>query len=193
MGAGVAAHEVPERVVDRVEECGGHSVRDRRAERVPQAGGVLDGGEPLDPVLAQAERAAGALELRQHPGDGVLVRGLLRLPLGPCAPRGLGDGQRSQQAQQVRHALDPAGAPVGREPLQLGLDLRDDLGVEQLAQLLRAQQLGQQRGVEGERGGAALGQRGVALVDELGDVAEQDGLAERRGCRRRDLHEPDGP
>ena len=193
VGAGVAAHEVPERVVDRVEECGGHSVRDRRAERVPQAGGVLDGGEPLDPVLAQAERAAGALELRQHPGDGVLVRGLLRLPLGPCAPRGLRHGQRSQQAQQVRHALGPAGAPVGREPLQLGLDLRDDLGVEQLAQLLRAQQLGQQRRVEGERGGAALGQRGVALVDELGDVAEQDGLAERRGRRRRDLHEPDGP
>ena len=108
-------------------------MRDRRAERVPQAGGVLDGGEPLDPVLAQAERAAGALELRQHPGDGVLVRGLLRLPLGACAPRGLRHGQRSQQAQQVRHALDPAGAPVGREPLQLGLDLRDDLGVEQLA------------------------------------------------------------
>ena len=85
------------------------------------------------------------------------------------------DGERAEQPQQVGDALGVPGPAVGREPLQLGLDLGEHLGVEQLAQLGAAEQLGEQALVERERGGPALGDRGVALVDELGDVAEQQG------------------
>jgi hypothetical protein len=62
----------------------------------------------------------------------------------------------------------------GRQPLQLGLDLGQCLGVEQLAQLRTAQQLGQQPGVQRERLRPPFGQWRVALVDELADVAEQE-------------------
>jgi len=59
----------------------------------------------------------------------------------------------------------------------------DRLGIEQVAQaesVAAPEQLGEQRRVQREGGGAALGQRGVALVDELRDVAEGEGPCERR-------------
>ena len=67
----------------------------------------------------------------------------------------------------------------------------EDIGVEQLAQLGLAQQLGQQPGVQGEGGGAALGERGVALVQELGDVAEEEGAGEGGRLRGGDLDQAD--
>ena len=89
-------------------------------------------------------------------------------------------GERAEQAQQVGDALAVAHPAVLGQPLQLGLDLGEHLGVEQLAQLGATEQLGQQPLVEGQRGGAALGDGGVALVHERRDVAEQQRLRERR-------------
>ena len=63
--------------------------------------------------------------------------------------------------------------------------------VQQLAQLGAAEQLGEQRRVEGQRGGPAFGQRGVALVHERGDVAEQQRAGERRRLLGLDLHDAD--
>ena len=88
-------------------------------------------------------------------------------------------GQRAEQAQQVRDALHPAHPAVRRQALELPFGGLDDLGIQQFAQLHPAQELVQQGGVQGQRGGPALRQRGVALVEELGDVAEQQGLGER--------------
>ena len=71
-------------------------------------------------------------------------------------------GSGPSDAQQVEHVVGVAGGPLGGEPLQLGLGAGDLLGVEQVAQrqpLARAEQLGEQAGVERQRGGAALGQR----------------------------------
>ena len=82
---------------------------------------------------------------------------------------------------------------VGRQritPLQLRLDLADRIGVQQLAQVARSQQLGQQRPVEHQRLRAALGQRRVALVHVGGDVVEQQRAGERRRPRRLHLHQP---
>ena len=76
-------------------------------------------------------------------------------------------------------SLSRARRSVG-QPLQLGLDLGEHLRVEQLAQLGATEQLGEQPRVEGERGGPAFGDGGVALVHERGDVAEQQRLRERR-------------
>ena len=71
----------------------------------------------------------------------------------------LGVGERAEQAQQVGDALGVLDAAVLGEPLELPLQLGQHLGVEQLAQLRLAEQLGQQPGVQGEGGGAALGER----------------------------------
>jgi hypothetical protein len=73
---------------------------------------------------------------------------------------------------------------VGGEALQFELGLLDDLRVEQLSELGTAEQFGEQGRVEREGGGAAFGERRVALVHERGDVAEQQRARERRrGCR----------
>ena len=83
-----------------------------------------------------------------------------------------------------------AGPPVVDEPLQLELELGQHVGVDELAQLLGAEQLAQQVAVEGERGGPPLGQRRVALVHVDGDPPEQQRLGERRRLRGVDRDEP---
>ena len=65
------------------------------------------------------------------------------------------------------------------------------VGVDQLAQLGLAEQLGEQRRVDGQRGRASFGQRRVALVQEGGDVAEQQRPGVGAGLRRLDLDDAD--
>ena len=94
----------------------------------------------------------------------------------------------------VGDLLERARLPLGRPPAELRLGAHDRVGVEQVGQLrlaALAEQLGQQRRVERQRGGPALGQRGVAVVEELRGVAEQQRLRERRRLRRRHLDHPD--
>jgi hypothetical protein len=62
--------------------------------------------------------------------------------------------------------------------LQLEFQVGNGLGVDQLAKLLGAEQLGEELAIERQRLGAALGQRGVALVDVAGDVVEEQGGGE---------------
>ena len=59
------------------------------------------------------------------------------------------DGDRPEHAQQVRNLLGGTSPARGIGALELGMDLGDDLRIEQLAQLYRAEQLGQKRWVEG--------------------------------------------
>lgn len=178
MGAGVTGQQIAQRVLDRFRERLGHADRQCRAQGVAEPAGVLDGGPAVPPGDPHRDRTAGG---RQLPGPG-----RLRAALGE-----LGVGQRSQQPQDVGDALDVLDPPVVRPPLQLALQLGQHLGVQQLAQLGLAQQLGQQPGVQGEGGGAALGERGVALVQELGDIAEQQRAGERGRLGGGDLHEAD--
>ncbi|MCB5293382.1 hypothetical protein BJQ90_02830 [Arthrobacter sp. SO3] len=88
--------------------------------------------------------------------------------------------QRAEQAEQVRDPLEPAHLAVRREPLQLPLGGVNDLGIEQFAQLDPAQEFVEQGRIQRQRGGPALGQRGIALVEELRDVAKEQGLGEGR-------------
>ena len=177
VGAGVAGEQVGERIVDAGQVRFGHAERQGGTQRVAQAAGVLDGGPPhvaadrhLDgsPAVAQLGEQRAGLTLGKPPLDVV-------------------GGERPEQAQQVGHALDAADPAVVGQSLQLGLGALDDLRVEQLAQLGPTEQLGEQGGIEGERGGPSFGQRGVALVEERGDVAEQQGLGERRRALGGDL------
>ena len=75
--------------------------------------------------------------------------------------------------------------------LQLVFHALERAGVDQLAQLLLAEQLAQQVAVERERGGAALGVGGVALVHVGRHVVEEQRGREGRGRAGLDVHERD--
>ena len=72
---------------------------------------------------------------------------------------------------------------------QRGLDLGQRVRVDELAQLLGAEQLPEQLAVERERLRAALSRRRVVLVHVGGDVVEEERGGERGGGRRLDLDE----
>src|SRR3954452_19682137 len=65
--------------------------------------------------------------------------------------------------------------------LQLQLELIESVGIEQLAQLRFAEELAKLRLIDRQRLRAALGQRRIAVVDEIRDVAEEQRGGERRG------------
>src|SRR5205823_2505380 len=91
-------------------------------------------------------------------------------------------GKIAEPHQQVVRLVDVPRKSLRKQTLQLELDSGDRLRVEQLAQVLAAQQLGEEVAVEGQRLRAPLGQRLVALVHVLGDVREQQRRRERRGA-----------
>ena len=171
MRAGEARHEVGERVLDGVGERVGGAGRHRDAESVAQAADVLDGRPPLParhPHLDDAAAPGECLEPALHVGA------------GHASVAHLVGAEGSEETQQVGQPFGVAGMPVGGQPLELALDLGEHLGVEQLAQLGAAEQLGEQPLVEREGGGPTLGDGRVALVDELGDVPEEQGAGVRR-------------
>ena len=95
-------------------------------ERVAQPAGILDGNPPLLAGDADAQGAAGRLQLGQQGADGGVF--------GRGEPgRDLGLGQIAEDPQQIGDALDAAGLPAGCDPLQLGFDLGEGVGIEQLA------------------------------------------------------------
>ena len=72
-----------------------------------------------------------------------------------------------------------AGPPPVRQVLQVELDIGEHPRVEELAQLLDPEQVGEQVTVEGERRRPPLGERGIALVHVGGDPVEQQALRHR--------------
>ncbi len=168
MRTGVAGEEVPERILHRLGEGLGDAYGQRGSQRVAQPARVLDRGPVRRPADADLDGTAGR---RQLPGP---------LRLGAALGE-LRAGERSEDAQEIGDPLDVLDLPVVGQPLQLALQLAEDVGVQQLPKLRLPEQLGQQVGVEREGGGPPLGQRGVALVEELCDVTEQEGAGERGG------------
>src|SRR5687768_14046342 len=88
----------------------------------------------------------------------------------------------AEGAQEVVQRVARGGARALGAVLEVVLDRGQRVGVDQLAQLLLAQQRAQQVAVQRQRGGAALGVGRVALVHVGGDVVEEQGGGEgRRG------------
>ncbi len=172
IGAGVAADDVPQRIDHRFEEGFGHTLRRAHAERVTQAGHVFDGRKP---VLAP---------------DGHLHRATLRdqRRKGLVESAGLGHtgadlvrAQRPEVAQQIVELVGASGLAVIGEALELAFYHIDDVGIEEIAELGVAEQLGQKGAVECQRRRPLLRDRGVVLVHERGDEVEH----ERGGKRAR--------
>src|SRR5437868_12034486 len=78
-----------------------------------------------------------------------------------------------------------------RQELEVVLDLGERGRVDQVTELLLAEQLAQEVAVKRERGRTALRVRRVALVHVGGDVVEQERGCERRGGRGLDLDHAD--
>ena len=102
-----------------------------------------------------------------------------------CGPVRRSRSHRPSASRPWRSGASPASSASVRSTAP---------GVQEVGQVrgtLLTEQLGEQLRVEREGGRAPLGQRRVAVVQELGGVAEQERLGEGRGSRRRDLHDPD--
>ena len=153
--AGEAREQGPQRVVAGLEEDVGQAARRHGAHRVAVAARILGGSERLVPADADPDRTPLA---QQALGEAGVV-----LALEPVA------AQEQHVVETVR---------IARRAMQLRLDLLDRPGVEQVAQLLLAEQLAQQVAVERQRLRAALRGRRVVLVHVRGDVVE-----EQRGAR----------
>ena len=165
MRAGVARDEVAERVGHRLEEGVRDADGQRDAEGVAEAPGILD---RRDPAFAREGDPDGSTVVDERGEVGGCLGDVGVWPLSPRRPgsrrrrraekarRDLCRVERSEHAQQVGdtfHALHPT---LGIETLHLRLELRDDVGVEQLAHLHAPEQLAQQRRVDGESSRAAL-------------------------------------
>ena len=146
--AGEPGDQVGERVVDGVGEGLRRAGRHGDPESVAEPADVLDGGPPS---------LAGDPDLDDAPGRGQPGQRLGGVDALGAALLDLLGGKGAEQPEQVGHPLGAAGPPLRCQALELGLDLGQHRGVEQLAELGPAEQLGQQPLVERERRGPALG------------------------------------
>ena len=87
--------------------------------------------------------------------------------------------------------VDVACEAAVDEPLQLELEVGEDVGVDQLAQLLSAEQITQQVAVERQRCCPPLGEGRVARVHVHRDPPEHEGLGEGRRLLAVDRHQAD--
>ena len=180
--ARVAPGEVQRGMRRRLEQRFRQSRRQRHAERVAVAARVLDRDEA---------RLAGDRDRDRPPGPRQVVDGAPAVELRPGVD--FRDVQIAEAQQQVVHAVDRPRPAVVLQLLQLGLDVGDRVRVEQVAQLGVAEQLAQLRLIDRQRLRATLGERRVAVVEVVGDVAEEQRRGERRGHGRVDGRDPDLP
>ena len=136
--------------------------------------GVLGRDPALLAADAQLDRAPLAAQLLE--------------PFGRAAAQlRLVEREVADPAQHVVERVDAVRSRAVGEPLQVGLDGLQRGRLDQLAQLLLAEQLAQQLAIQRQRGGAPLGVGLVALVHVGRDVVEQQRARERGGGRRLDL------
>ncbi len=177
MGAGIAGDEIAERIGHGREERRRQAAWERDPERIAEAARVLDGGEAALPPDREGEDPVGVAQRRQE------RRRRLRwsTALGDLRLREVADGE-----QEIVQAVGVDGGTVAAQVLERPREVGDGGGVEQLPQLGLAEQLAELRGVDAERVGAALGQGGVAVVEEVADVREHQRGGEGRGHARVD-------
>ena len=180
MRPGPARHETVQRPFHRSQERGRHAHRHCHSQRVAVAAGVLDRDPALLAGDADDHRAPRPLQRREPLAGGRRFHDPRRRILR---------GQVAQPAQQVVQSVHGSRGSLGRQRLQSQLQVGQRGRVDQVAQLLLAEQLAQQVAVQGQRAGPPLRQGRVALVHVGGQVVEEQRAGERRGRDR--LHFPD--
>src|SRR5580700_6673521 len=181
-GARVTSDQLGEGIVDVREERLGQAAGRHGAKRVAIEPGLVGGHVALLTAEAQRDRAPFAPQLgEQRVGIDLLEHAFAHL-------------RRRQIADAAQYVVQLVATGRGlqrRAALQIVLHALQGAGVDQLAQLLLAEQLTQQVMVERQRGGAALGGGRVSLVHVGGDVVEQQRGRERRGGLSLNLDERD--
>ena len=130
-----------ERSIGRLEVRLGHPGWRRCPDGVAVAGGVLDRDPSLLAPDPQPDRPASRGELLERVGR-IRAAG---------ASGDLVEAQVAEASEQVGDAIDRSCAAGRRQQLQLELQVGDRFGIDQLAELLAAQQLGQELSVERQR------------------------------------------
>ena len=175
VGAGVAADEILERARHRI----GEHLRQAEGQRCSRA--RRDSGR-------RRRRRRSASRRRRRPRWRGARRPARRAAHGRWCrsrptPRSAASSSSSVRSPTRRSTSCSSSARAGPAPvgeaLQVELDVGEHPRVEQLAQLLGAEQVGEQVAVEGERRRPPLGERGVALVHVGGDPVEQQALGHR--------------
>ncbi len=164
-----ARDQVAERILHRLEQLARETRGRRHAERVAHPRRILRGHPPLLAGQVGGKRAA-------------LLEQLLQRRIAFMALPDLRFREIPQREQEVVQAVDSVRRTT--QPLRGVLVLFDRAGVEQLAHLRLAQKLPELCLVDRERLGPPLGQRSVAVVDEVRDVVEEQGRREWRGSAR---------
>ena len=172
--------------------------RARRASRPRNAAGVPGGG--WAPVASRYRAASSTAIQRASPPIRTTTARRVAASVSSHSPaagapapgprRDLVGGEVAEAAEQVRHLVHRSGLALVDERLALQLRLLERGRVQQLAQLLLAEQLAEEVAVERQRLRPSLGERRVALVHEGGHVVEEERRGERRRPRR--LHPVDG-
>ena len=139
MGARPAPDQPGERLAHRLEEGLGQAARRHRTEGIAVEPRVLGGDPALLAADPHGRRPALGAELLQHAlGGHGLERALLRLGA-------------AQVADRPQHVVERVGVGRSRSiaaALEVGLDVRQGIGVDQLAELLLAEELAQKVAVE---------------------------------------------
>ena len=182
MRAGETRDEHAQRVGHILQERFGQTSGRYGAERFAVQPGLIRRHVALLPAHAQADRAPFALQLPEQ-----------AVGVDPVedAFADLGSGEVADAAQHVVQTVAAGRARELRAALQVVLHSLQGARVDQLAQLLLAEQLAQQVAVERQRRRAALGVRRVALVHVGRDVVKQQRGGKWRGCGGLDLDERD--
>ena len=183
MRAGVAGQQPVEGAGRRSQERLRYADRRRHADAVAVSRDILDGDPAVVAGDPHPDRAPSARQLGE-PGIG--RRAVLEDARGDLVVR-----QVAQAPQQVVHLVDGGRLPIVGQRLQRQLQVGQRVRVEQLAQLLLAEELAEQVAVEGERARAALGERRVAVVHVRRDVVEQEAAREWARPRRLDAVDRD--
>src|SRR5688500_2208105 len=172
----VAKREVAGGIAYRLEQRLGNAWRYRDAERIAIPRHIFD--RDIAAFAGDRNRydAARALQVGQRGAN--VWQDTPRLEL---ADRQVADPD--QQVVQTVARFDPV---LLVQMLQLPLDGVECVGIEQLAQLGVAQQLAQLRLIHRQRLRPSLRQRGITVVDVVGDVTEEKRGRERRWDSRLD-------
>ena len=88
--------------------------------------------------------------------------------------------------------VDGADALILTKELEVSFNFRECDGVEEFAEVRLTEQVGEQRLIDGENGGAPLGQGRIAIVDEVARVSKEERRREGRRLGRIDDVDLDG-
>ena len=183
MRPGVAGEQPVERSGGGTQERRRDADRRRDPDAVAIARDILDREPAFVAGHPGSDGPSGGCELIEpRPGGRVAA-------IGPG--RHLGGGQVAEPAQEVGDPVERRRPTVVGQRLEAQLEVGQRIGIEQLSQLLLAEQLTEQVAIERQRPGPTLGDRRVAVIHVGGHVVEHQAAGERRRSRRFDAVDGD--